>query len=102
MMSEKLSHEEIRKLTALCPDRSMVWEHYKGGYYRVLGVAVNEADLTPMVVYRHEGSGCVFTRPLAHWEQEVEREINHATGRETSTKRFRPVGKIGPAAVGGW
>jgi hypothetical protein len=93
MMSEKLSHEEIRKLTALCPDRSMVWEHYKGGYYRVLGVAVNEADLTPMVVYLHEGSACVFTRPLREWSEPVDGD---------GTRRFRPVGKVGPVAVGGW
>jgi hypothetical protein len=94
-MPDKLPYDEIRKLMALCPDRSMVWQHYQGSCYRVLGVAVNEADQTPLVVYRHDGSGCVFARPLKEWSEPMEGD---------GTRRFRPVGKIGivPADVGGW
>jgi hypothetical protein len=29
-MPDKLPYDEVRKLMALCPDRSAVWQHYQG------------------------------------------------------------------------
>lgn len=46
------------------------WKHVKtGGVYAVLGVAVEEATLRPVVLYRKAGDAhaTIFTRPAAEF-----------------------------------
>jgi hypothetical protein len=43
--------------------RDSLWEHRRGGVYRVLLIARREADRTLDIVYRDEASGQVYTRP---------------------------------------
>jgi hypothetical protein len=43
------------------------WEHVKGGRYRIITLAVREADLMPMVVYRSNITGATFVRPAAEF-----------------------------------
>ena len=39
--------------------------HYKGGCYVWIAVAVNEADLVPVGVYRTKGGETIWVRPLS-------------------------------------
>lgn len=49
------------------------WRHHRGGCYVVVGMAVREADLSPLVVYRPEGADddVIWVRPLCEWGQKV-------------------------------
>ena len=60
-----------------------IWEHYKGGRYRLLDVAYHSETLEPMVVYRAlYGEGALWVRPASMWTEIV--EVNGE-----STPRFR-------------
>lgn len=48
-----------------------IYEHYKGGKYRLLFLARREEDLAPVVVYCHLDDGQIWTRPLSDWEMLV-------------------------------
>ncbi len=39
------------------------WQHYKGGVYSILCIAINEKTLNPEVVYASE-AGIIWTRSL--------------------------------------
>lgn len=56
---------------ALVPRFGSTWRHYKGGMYAVIVVAEHTETKEPMVVYQHEESGKVYTRPLAMWYGDV-------------------------------
>lgn len=65
-----------------------IYEHYKGGRYRVHFVAKWEEDLRPVVVYEalyHHPEGPYFVRPLDVFTEEV--EVNGV-----SQPRFRYLG----------
>ena len=52
-----------------------IWRHFKGNEYRVLAVARHSETLEPMVVYQAlYGDGGVWVRPLAMWNETVERD----------------------------
>lgn len=52
--------------------RSGVYKHYKGNYYRVLGIARHSETLEDMVVYQAlYGKGELWVRPLSMWEEKV-------------------------------
>ena len=52
--------------------------HKKGGRYRILHVAaVNESDLTPMVVYVSLRDGKIWCRPSSSWLEPVEWPAGH-------------------------
>ena len=65
-----------------------LWRHYKGNCYRVLAVALDEATLTPMVIYQsaiYQVFASVETpwvRTLANFLSAVEGTVEH---------RFYPV-----------
>lgn len=42
-----------------------IYEHYKGGRYEVIGVALHSEDLSPLVVYRplYETTAKLWVRP---------------------------------------
>ncbi len=51
------------------------YRHFKGGEYRLLGVARHSETLEEMVVYRAlYGEGRVWVRPAAMWQEHVERD----------------------------
>ena len=47
----------------------MIYQHEKGGLYRVLGQAKHSETLEPMVVYQDIQGDCqIWTRPKSEWE----------------------------------
>lgn len=51
------------------------YRHFKGNYYRVLGVAKHSETLEEMVVYQAlYGEGGLWVRPAAMWNEIVERD----------------------------
>ena len=51
------------------------YRHFKGGEYQVLATARHSETLEPMVVYRAlYGDGGVWVRPVAMWDERVERD----------------------------
>ncbi len=52
-----------------------IYRHFKGGRYEVIGVAKHSETLEEMVVYRAlYGDGGIWVRPLAMWNETVERD----------------------------
>ncbi len=68
------------------PRAGELWRHVKGSVYRVICLAVNEADGHEVVVYESaEGGGPVWVRDLAQWLMQV-------TVKEgVQVQRFTPV-----------
>lgn len=67
------------------------YRHFKGGEYEVLYVARHSESLEEMVVYKHldgEQIGQVFVRPLAMFNEEVDRPELGYKG-----PRFKFIGK---------
>lgn len=51
------------------------YRHFKGKEYRVLGMAKHSETLEPMVVYEAlYGTGGLWVRPAAMWNERVERD----------------------------
>lgn len=62
------------------------YRHFKGGEYRLIGVASHSETLEPMVVYQAlYGEGGLWVRPAAMWSETVLHE-----GREVM--RFTRIG----------
>ncbi|MBQ7335872.1 MAG: DUF1653 domain-containing protein [Clostridia bacterium] len=60
------------ELKPLQSDISGVYRHYKGGMYRVLGVARHSETLEVMVVYEPlDGSTGLWVRPASMWNEMV-------------------------------
>lgn len=49
------------------PKSGRMYKHYKGGKYRVIMCAINEADGRTMVVYKGVSSSEVYVRPLSEF-----------------------------------
>ena len=62
-----MTDDEIRALTPSVPTPGSRWRHRKGGLYRVVCVAMEEATKTPVVVYQAEATGLTWTRPHAEF-----------------------------------
>lgn len=45
-----------------------LYEHYKGGLYRLLTVAISEESGCEMAVYRSEATGIVYVRPMSEFK----------------------------------
>ncbi len=57
---------------AICPGR---WRHFKGGEYRVVGLALHSETGEELVVYQAlYGDGELWVRPAAMWLETVERD----------------------------
>jgi hypothetical protein len=48
------------------------YQHYKGNYYEVLGVAKHTENLEELVVYKDGHNGQLWVRPLAMFLETVE------------------------------
>lgn len=47
------------------------WQHRAGGLYVVVGMALRESDLSPVVIYQPDSpaDAVIWSRPLCEWEQ---------------------------------
>lgn len=75
---------QAQALLADAPKAGGRWRHYKGGTYTVVCSSIAEDTLTPLVTYRSETYGSVFTRTLDNWREEVE-------GPDGRVPRFVPL-----------
>ncbi len=51
------------------------YSHFKGGEYRVIGIARHSETLEEMVVYEAlYGEGGLWVRPASMWNEEIERD----------------------------
>lgn len=67
-----------------------VYRHFKGNYYRVIGVARHSETLEPLVVYQAlYGERGLWVRPLSMWNETVTRD-------GVTQKRFAYVGENEP------
>lgn len=49
-----------------------IYRHYKGNYYRVVGIARHSETLEEMVVYQAlYGKGGLWVRPAGMWEEQI-------------------------------
>ena len=62
------------------------WQHYKGGRYEFITLALEESTLVPLVVYRSVETGQVWTRPVADFLGEIPRDDSQGF----YGPRFRP------------
>lgn len=46
-----------------------LYEHYEGGLYRLLMVAISEESGCEMAVYRSEATGIVYVRPMREFKE---------------------------------
>jgi len=72
------------------PKIGEIYQHYKGDYYKVIGLALHSNDEEWMVVYApvYENSAAdLFTRPLREWNEKIIWE-----GKETI--RFQKIERI--------
>ena len=54
------------------------YQHFKGNYYEVIGVARHSETMEEMVVYRAlYGEGGLWVRPAAMWTETVDRDGYH-------------------------
>ena len=52
-----------------------LYRHFKGGKYRLIGIAKHSETMEPMVVYRAlYGDQGLWVRPAAMWNEIVERD----------------------------
>ena len=55
--------------------KSGKYQHFKGNYYELIGIAKHSETLEPMVVYKAlYGEGGLWVRPAAMWTEIVEKE----------------------------
>ena len=54
------------------------YRHFKGGEYRLLGIATHSETMEPMVVYQAlYGQKGLWVRPAAMWTEIVKKEDYH-------------------------
>nr|MDD6336726.1 DUF1653 domain-containing protein [bacterium] len=52
-----------------------IWQHFKGGKYRVIGIARHSETLEELVVYQAlYGDGGLWVRPASMWLETVQRD----------------------------
>jgi hypothetical protein len=66
-----------------------LYRHHKGGLYRLLLEATDEATGHPVMVYRSEQDGRVWVRTAAAWNGHVHAET--PDGKATRVPRFARV-----------
>jgi hypothetical protein len=58
-------------LTLDVPKPGQVYEHYKGGLYSIVAVAIREDTLVPVVIYQSNLYGTVMERTLENFQENV-------------------------------
>jgi|LakMenEpi03Aug12_release.lakeMendotaPanAssembly.Ray.scaffolds.fasta_scaffold903034_2 hypothetical protein len=55
------------------PQEGETWRHYKkGDLYKIIGIAKQESDNCPVVVYKSTKSEEMFTRPVKEFIEKLE------------------------------
>ncbi|MCE2680468.1 MAG: DUF1653 domain-containing protein [Burkholderiales bacterium] len=49
-----------------------LYQHYKGGFYTTLSIAIEEASVQAVVVYRSHENGALWTRPWTEFTRSIE------------------------------
>lgn len=53
------------------PQPGEVYQHYKGGIYKVLGLGRHTETEEPVVIYESMDSGAIWVRPVSSWLEPV-------------------------------
>ncbi len=51
-----------------------IYRHFKGGIYEVIGTATHSETMETMVVYKSKKDDSLWVRPLAMWNEIIERD----------------------------
>lgn len=54
------------------PQEGEAWRHYKGGLYQIIGIGQQEADDSPVVVYKSLKDSKIYTRPVNEFMEALE------------------------------
>lgn len=77
-MEEKLSEAELQRRLDTAKQQveiGKLYKHYRGGLYKVIGVAIEEKDNSIAVIYQAQyGNNLTFIRELGIWLEDVELE----------------------------
>ena len=98
LLNTKSSFNNSANTTTIAPG---IYQHYKGHYYEVFGVANHTETLEKMVVYRalyespEFGAFAVWCRPLAMFLENVMVRVDGVMG-EVEKPRFRRVTETPP------
>ena len=52
-------------------ETATIFEHFKGGLYRMLFLARDSETQEPIVIYMHLDDGSMWTRRLSLWQEQV-------------------------------
>lgn len=67
--------QRLREMTRVEMPKAGIYRHFKGAYYRLLGVAQHSETREPMAVYQAlYGERGLWVRPLAMWGETVQRD----------------------------
>lgn len=61
------------------PEIGKIYQHYKGGLYRVLTLTTHTERKETLVIYQSIGFGSIYARPLEMWFDKI---------KGTRSKRF--------------
>jgi hypothetical protein len=65
------AHIAMARLVGEFPVGS-IWCHYRvGDLYKIVGHAMREQDMTPLIVYRRLGDLVPWARPASEWLEQV-------------------------------
>lgn len=70
------------------------YRHYKGGLYEVVGVAIDEATLGPLVIYRPAEGNPHYGQPLP-WVRTLDNFLDPVDDGVTSGPRFTLAYRVG-------
>lgn len=72
MIFNKRNRREDDKMEMTMQPQPGLYRHFKGGEYRLIGIASHSETLEPMVVYQAlYGEGGLWVRPAAMWDETV-------------------------------
>ena len=57
----------MNKETVIYPEIGKIYQHYKGGKYKVLTLASHSETNEPLVIYQSLLFGSIYARPLYMW-----------------------------------
>lgn len=66
------------------PEINAIYDHYKGGRYKVITLAKNTETDEILVIYKSIHFGTIYARPLEQWSNTIE---------QTNQQRFTKVNK---------
>jgi len=64
-----------------------IYEHYKGGTYKIICLSVHTETQEKLVIYKSINFGSIFARPLEQFLEDVEIEVS--SGSKINVARFR-------------